>query len=74
VEPTAVVDLVDEAWKVFGDVADGLVGHWVNRFDLQRCRPPARHYETANSERQGGGVLPRIRSNPCLIAANLASM
>jgi hypothetical protein len=43
---------------------------WASR----NCCPPAWHYETANSERQRGGVLPRIRSNPCLIDANLASM
>jgi hypothetical protein len=40
----------------------------------RNCRPPAWHYETANSDRQRRGVLLRIRSNPCLIAANLASM
>ena len=41
-EPAAVVDLVDEAWKVFGNVAEGLVGHWIDRFDLHRLHEALR--------------------------------
>ena len=41
-KPAAVVDLVDEAWKAFCDVADGFVGHWVDRFDLQRLHEALR--------------------------------
>ena len=35
-EPPGVVDLVDEARKVGGDVVEGLVGHRVDRLDLER--------------------------------------
>ena len=34
--------MVDEAWKVFGNVADGLVGHWIDRFDLHRLHEALR--------------------------------
>jgi hypothetical protein len=35
-EPTAVVDLLDEAWKVLDDVGERLVRHRIDRFDLER--------------------------------------
>jgi hypothetical protein len=36
VQPPAVVDLVDEAGQVEGDVLDGLAGDRIDRLDLQR--------------------------------------
>ena len=35
-EPTGVVDLVDEPGKIGGDVLEGLVVHQVHRLDLER--------------------------------------
>ena len=34
-ETTSVVDLVDEPWKVLGDVGEGFVGHRIDRLDLE---------------------------------------
>ena len=35
-ETASVVDLVDEPWKVPGDVVEGFVGHRIDGFDLER--------------------------------------
>src|SRR4051794_39068979 len=35
VEPARVVDLLDEAGKVVGNVVEGLECHWVDGFDLE---------------------------------------
>src|SRR6516164_9426052 len=35
-ETALVVDLVDEPWKVPGDVVEGFVGHRIDGFDLER--------------------------------------
>ena len=35
-QPTGVVDLIDEAGQIGHDVAERLVGHRVDRLDLQR--------------------------------------
>ena len=35
VETTGVVDLVDEARKVLGDIGEGFVGHRIDGFDLE---------------------------------------
>src|SRR5271156_5601176 len=34
-ETTSVVDLVDDPWKVLGDVGEGFVGHRIDRLDLE---------------------------------------
>src|SRR6516162_7676545 len=35
-QTASVVDLVDEPWKVPGDVVEGFVGHRIDGFDLER--------------------------------------
>src|SRR5271169_4148464 len=34
-ETASVVDVVDEPWKVLGDVGEGFVGHRIDRLDLE---------------------------------------
>jgi len=34
-EPSTVVDVVDEAWKLLGNVVESLVDHRVDGLDLQ---------------------------------------
>ena len=42
VETAAFVDLVDKSRKVACDVSEGLVGHWIDGFEvLSRQRSPA---------------------------------
>lgn len=36
IEPALVVDLLDEAGKVFGDALKGLQGHRINRLPMPR--------------------------------------
>jgi hypothetical protein len=36
VQPPAVVDVVDEAGQIEGDILEGLVDHRIDRLDLQR--------------------------------------
>src|SRR5271168_3667733 len=52
-ETASVVDVVDEPWKVLGDVGEGFVGHRIDGFDLERLH-----------EALGLGVVIGIASAP----------
>ena len=76
-EPTAVVDLVDEARKVLGDVGEGLVGHGVDSFDFsvfmklsalalsyglpRRPIEPTRHACRGPADRLARHIAPAVR-------------